>query len=318
MMKKKLKYIIGATLLFTAFNLKAQDIPKELMGVYTSKPSNKFSDEFNGNRNNNIFDVKKWHYRASTKDGLGQGPEYVQEKDGKLICFGLKDQRKSGALVSNDYFQFGWYAFKWKTTGIYHNKRNAWHPSVWGSLDDTHGNNVPRTTGKESNWMEIDIMEFSTGGGENTDWSSDAPAYLWVDSLKQKVKVNIEPGPSFSWKKAIMIDGKTDKYKEEVIGAKGHGNWQTLAMEYHPDYMQMWKLDKDTWVRIGNKVTFTDNTIPPTLRTVPRKAVKPLYWYVGSLFFTYGKTPIREDQITNSTFEVDWFHYHPIKKRSLK
>lgn len=95
-------------------------------------------------------------------------------------------------------------------------------------------------------------------------------------------------------------------------------HWQTLAMEYHPDYMQMWKLDKDTWVRIGNKVTFTDNTIPPTLRTVPRKAVKPLYWYVGSLFFSYGKTPIREDQITNSTFEVDWFHYHPIKKKSLK
>lgn len=313
-MKKSKQLMFAIACVFTTIGVNAQKLPKELKGIYECKPDAKYSDEFNGKRKNNSFDIKKWHYRESTKKGLGQGAEYVQEKDGKLICYGIKDQRKSGALVSNDYFQYGWYAFKWKTTGINENKRNAWHPSVWGSLDDTRGNKVPGTTGEGSNWMEIDVMEFSTGGGEHTDWSSDAPCYIWVDSLQKKVKVNRDEGPSFGWKKAIMIDGKKDKYKGEVIGTKGFDEWQELAMEYHPDYLQMWKLDGNSWVRIGNKVTFTDNSIPPTLRTVPKKAVKPLYWYVGSLFFTYGKTPIREDQITNSTFEVDWFHYHPLKK----
>lgn len=313
-MKKTVKYIIGATLIFTVLSVNAQDLPKELKKVYHKKPSKKHSDEFNGKRKNNSFDTKKWHYRESTKKGLGQGQEFVEEKDGKLFCYGIKEKRKSGAIVSNDYFQYGWYAVKWKTTGIYHNKRNAWHPSVWGSLDDTRGNKVPGTYEKGKSWMEIDLLEFSTGGGEHTDWSSDAPAYIWVDSLQKKVKVNVGEGPKFGWKKAIMIDGKKDAYKGEVIGAKGHGEWQTVGMEYHPDYLQMWKLDGEQWVKIGNKVVFTDNTIPPSLRTVPKKAVKPLYWYVGSLFFTYGKTPIKEEQITNSSFQVDWFHYHPLKK----
>lgn len=314
---KNLKFsgLLGLFLFSIVSIVNGQELPKELKGVYKSKPDFKYSDDFNGNRSNNSFDTDKWHYRESTKAGLGQGAEYVQEKDGNLICYGHKDTRKAGAIVSNSYFQYGWYAFKWKTTGIYEDKRNGWHPSFWGSLDDTRKNKVPKTYGKGNSWMEIDIMEFSTGGGEHTDWSSDAPSYIWVDSLQKKVKVNIKPGPSFGWKKAIMIDGKKDKYKGEVIGAKGHGEWQMLAMEYHPDYLQMWKKDNGKWVKIGNTVKFTDNDIPPSLRTVPKKAVKPLYWYIGSLFFTYGKTPIREDQITNSSLIVDWFHFYPFKKK---
>lgn len=162
--------------------------------------------------------------------------------------------------------------------------------------------------------MEIDIMEFSTGSGEATDWSSDAPSYIWNDSLNKRVKVNDPNGKAFGWKKAIMIDGLKDSYKGEVIGAKGHDKWQTLGMEYHPDYIQMWKLDGNQWVKFGNTVSFSDDDKIPTLRTVPKKAVKPLYWYIGSLFLSFGKPDISEEQITNSTFEVDWFHFHSLKK----
>lgn len=309
-----LKVTFITAFLMVGFSSKAQELPPDLKGVYKSKPNSKLSDEFNGNRKKASFDTKKWHFRKSTKAGLGQGEKYVQEKDGILTCYGIKSERKAGAIVSNDYFQYGFYAFKWKTTGIPHNKRNVWHPSVWGSLDDTRKNWVPGTRGKGDSWMEIDIMEFSTGGGEHTDWSSDAPAYIWTESLQKKVKVNKGEGPGFGWKKAIMIDGKKDTYNGEVIGKYGHDQWQILGMEYHPDYLQMWKKDGDKWVKIGNIVNFTDDDTMPTLRTVPKKAVKPLYWYMGSLYFTYGKTPIREEQIRNSSFQVDWFHFHSLKK----
>ncbi|MDO6801341.1 hypothetical protein Q4595_02655 [Wenyingzhuangia sp. 1_MG-2023] len=297
---------------FTTIGVNAQKLPKELKGIYECKPDAKYSDEFNGKRKNNSFDTKKWHYRESTKKGLGQGQEFVEEKDGKLFCYGIKEKRKSGAIVSNDYFQYVWYAVKWKTTGIYHNKRNAWHPSVWGSLDDTKKGKVPGTYEKGMSWMEIDIMEFSTWKASGTDWNADAPAYIWVDSIQKRAKVN-KLGKKFGWKKAMMTDGKKDKYKGKVIGSHSFDEWQTLGMEYHPEYLQLWQIDNGEWVKIGHRVVFTNNDVKPSLRTVPKKAVKPLYWYIGNLFMPQGKTKVTEDQITDCTFLVDWFHFYKLK-----
>ena len=288
------------------------EMPAELKGIYSSEPNSEYSDEFNENRLGNAFDISKWHFRESTKTGLGQGNEFVQEKDGKLICYGIKSKRKAGAIVSNNYFQYGWYAFKWKATGMPEDQRNAWHPAIWGSLDDTRKNTVPGTNGPGDSWMEIDIMEFSTWPKTYTNWNSDAPAYIWVDSLNKKVKVNIEPGPSFGWEKAVMIDGIKDEYNGEVIGRSGHDQWQVWGMEYHHDYLQMWKKDGEDWVKVGNTIVFTEDEIIPSSKTVPRKAVKPLYWYIGNLFLPHGNTEIQEEQISNSTFEVDWFHFHPV------
>ncbi len=304
-------YFIGIHFVF-----QAQNLPKELLKTYETEPLEKYSDEFNGKRKKNSFDTKKWHYRQPKpwRKGLATGSKYVQEKDGKLICHGRKDDHKAGGIVSNKYFQYGFYAFKWKTTGIADDQRNAWHPSVWGSLNDTHNKKVPGTYEKGKSWMEIDIMEFSTWKQNGTDWNADAPAYIWVDSLQKKVKVNQPKGKAFGWKKAMMTDGKKDTYKDVVIGSTGFDKWQTLGMEYHPDYLQLWQIDGDTWVKIGHKVTFTENDVPPSLRTVPKKAVKPLYWYIGNLFMPHGKTKITEEQITNSTLELDWFHYHSLKK----
>lgn len=308
----KIKLVV---LLLITVSVSAQQLPEELKNVYASKADMSVSDEFNAKRKNNKFNANKWHYRPATKwrTGLGTGQEFVEEKDGKLICYGLKDKRKAGGIISNKYFQYGFYAFKWKTTGMPANKRNAWHPSIWGSLGDSNKNTVPNTSGKGDSWMEIDIMEFSTWSKVSTDWSSDAPCYIWVDSLQKKVKVNRDEGPTFGWKKAIMIDGKKDAYKGKVMGKDGHGKWQTWGMEYHPEYLQMWLLDGDKWVKVGNLVKFSDNETMPSLRSVPKKAVKPLYWYIGNLYMPHGKTEIQEAQITNSTFEVDWFRFHPIK-----
>ena len=68
-MKNILKLTLSTSLLLTVLSVKSQDLPKELLGIYSTKPSKKYSDEFNGNRKNNAFDTKKWHYRESTKAG---------------------------------------------------------------------------------------------------------------------------------------------------------------------------------------------------------------------------------------------------------
>lgn len=295
-------------------SLQAQGLPEQLAEVYEPEPDLRRSDEFNGRRAGNAFDESRWHFRESTKKGLGQGPEFVEERDGKLIAYGRKSLRKAGGIVSNEPFQFGWYGFRWRTTGMPEDQRSAWHPSIWGSWDDTRGNYVQGTRGDGESWMEIDILEFVTHSPTSTFWGSDAPAYIWDDSLGKRVKVNDPDGRSLGWEKAIMFDGTHDRHNGEVIGTKGHGEWQTWGMEYHPDYLQMWKLEGDQWVKVGNTVTFTDDSVTPTERTVPKKAVKPLYWYLGNLFLPHGRTEIQEDQITNSTFEIDWFRYHPLAK----
>lgn len=314
--KNYAKYFIFVFIIILSAKGFAQNVPDELSTIYKTTPSKKYSDEFNGKRRNNSFDKGKWHYRQPQpwKKGLAVGQEFVEEKEGKLICYGRKKHRKAGAIVSNDYFQYGFYAFRWKTTGISQEQKNVWHPSVWGSLDDTRKNKVPGTYEKGMSWMEIDIMEFNTWKAKGTEWNADAPAYIWVDSLQAKVKVNQPKGKAFGWKKAMMTDGVKDKYKGKVIGKYDFDKWQVLGMEYHPEYLQLWQIDGDEWVKIGHKVFFTDNDVTPSLRTVPKKAIKPLYWYIGNLFLPHGKKAITEDDITEATLEVDWFRFYPIKK----
>ena len=295
-----------------------QDIPQALYGVYEQEADAKYSDEFNAKRDKNAFDTSKWHYRKTTKGrpGLGQGQEYVQEKNGKLICYGLKSTRKGGAIVSNRYFQYGFYAFKWRAKGMPHNRRNAWHPSVWGSFNDTKGSKVPSTSTRGDSWMEIDIMEFSTSSKTSTYWNTDAPAYIWVDTLMRRIKVNKGLGPKFGWKKAVMTDGVKDAFNGDVIGTKNHHKWKTLGMEYHPEYLQLWQKEGRKWYAIGHRIRLTSNKVKPSRKTVPRKAAKPLYWIIGNLFLPHGKTKIEEAQITNAKLELDWFRYHQLSKNN--
>ncbi|WP_033194542.1 LamG domain-containing protein [Ochrovirga pacifica] len=310
MMKKRYLFIC-----LIAVATHAQHLPKSLEHTYETEANPRYSDEFNADRKHHKFDASKWHYRQPKpwRKGLATGKEYVQEKDGKLICFGRKHEKKAGGIVSNNYFQYGFYAFRWKTTGIHEEGKNVWHPSVWGSLDDTQKGKVPYTSGKGDSWMEIDIMEFSTWKASGTDWNADAPAYIWVDSIKKRAKVN-KLGKKFGWRKAMMTDGKKDKYKGKVIGSYGFNEWQTMGMEYHPDYLQLWLVDEGEWVPVGHRIHFTDNNVKPSLRTVPKKAVKPLYWYIGNLYMPQGKAAVTEEQITECTFEVDWFHFYDLKK----
>jgi len=317
-MKKK-HVLVGLCCLIVGLNIHvvAQDLPKTLSGIYELQADASYSDEFNAKRKNNAFDTKKWHYRKSSpnRPGIGEGEMFVQEKNGKLICHGLKSLRKGGAIVSNSYFQHGFYAFKWRAKGIPHDKRSAWHPSVWGSFNDTRGSRVPSTSSRGNSWMEIDIMEFMTHSKNATVWTADAPAYIWVDTLMRRVKVNKVLGHKFGWKKAIMTDAKNISHNGEVIGTKNHHKWTTLGMEYHPEYLQLWKKERKEWVKIGQRITFSNNNIKPSKSTVPIKAAKPLYWIIGNLYFPLGKTSILEQEISNSRFEVDWFRYHQILKR---
>lgn len=317
----KMKHIISITIALFIIVCKGQKAPSAIAYRYEKLPDIEISDEFNASRKNDAFDTSKWHYRKPTskRTGLATDAYHVKEKEGKLICYGQKGTKKAGAIISNKPKQYGWYSFRWKTTGIDANKRNAWHPAIWGAYHNSKGESVPGTVGKNSNWMEIDIVEFNSWSTTMTEWSADAPAYIWVDSLNQKVKVNSGRGPGFGWKKAIMFDGHSDKYKGEVLGGDNFNEWQVWGMEFHPEYLQMWKKDNDIWVKVGHTIIFTDKDIKPTIRTVPRHTVHPLYWYLGNLYMPQNKKiPIREEQITNSTLEVDWFHFYPLKKSSEK
>ena len=65
---------------------------------------------------------------------------------------------------------------------------------------------------------------------------------------------------------------------------------------------------------VGLQFRVTENDVKPSLRTVPKKAVKPLFWYIGNLYMPQGKAKFPEEEITECTFEVDWFHFHPLSK----
>ena len=38
-----------------------------------------------------------------------------------------------------------------------------------------------------------------------------------------------------------------------------------------------------------------------------------MFWYIGNLFLDQNPDKIKEYQITNSAFDVDWFRYYPYK-----
>lgn len=280
----------------------AQEIPNEIKDLYRASVDRSLSDEFNAHRKENKVDLKKWIYRRTKNSGASA--TFVQEKDGRLICKGIKAKKRAGGIVSRKYKQYGWYVVRWKTTGINPNARSAWHPSIWsGQTNGQHAKTADfkRIPNAKGGWLEFDMVEFETHR-PHAVWSADAPARVYAPSLNKLVKVNDANGKALGYKKAVMI--------EKV--SSGFSDWQIWGLEYHPDYLQMWKKEGKVWTKQGRLIKF--NNQKPSLNSIPKSCRKPMFWYLGNLYLPHGKIPIKKSEITDSTLEVDWFRFHPFKK----
>lgn len=307
--KNKLKITLIGFIILSINHLIAQ-IPSAIAHQYESTRDTSISDEFNANRPSNSVNLNKWNYRETKESGAST--RYVTEENGHLICRGIKADKKAGGIVSKQYKKYGFYVTRWRTTGIDPNERSAWHPSIWsgrvnGQIRPSARELAPIIDeGYGRGWLEIDFVEFENFSSNSTHWSADAPARLFVPSINKTVKVNDADGRALGFKKAVMVE-KVDS---------GFSDWQVWGLEYHPDYIQMWKKTGNRWDKKGEIVHFVNNINDATKTTIPKAARQEMFWYLGNLYLPQGRTPIREDQITNSTLQVDWFRFYPYTEDS--
>lgn len=137
-------------------------------------------------------------------------------------------------------------------------------------------------------------------------WSSDAPARL-VDSTGVKRKV-ITKGPGLE--KAIMKD----------VVAIHDDRWQTIGLEYSPDYLKLWQKKEGRWTDYSDRlVTFVDDDPDKpeskyTITTIGRKAAQPAFWVLGNVVSPYLWPRIEDGTIKHTmhdmSFDIDYFRYY--------
>jgi hypothetical protein len=270
--------------------------PKKVKDIYDTKVDKSISDEFDGNGE---IDLKKWNYRQTKPTGIAVGKKFVHKENGKLICYGWKKERKAGGIVTKNKSHFGFIETKFKVSGIFNDRQTIWHPSIWGAQCNGQVDFGKECLKSDGNWLEIDMMEF-----ENTPtarWSADAPARVRVESLKRSVKVNDNNGKKLGFKKAIMIKKVTDNFHA----------WRQLGLEYNPKYLQLWEVLNGEWTKMGRKIVFNHKT--PSLSSIPKECASQMFWYLGNLFNPYKNQKFEEKEVTNSTLEIDYFRFYPLK-----
>ena len=306
MLLQKLHCLLLAVAMFTG-TVFSQNIPNQIKDLYKDRADYSISDEFNGKRTDNSVDLNKWDYRRTKNSG--PSTKYVREQYGYVSCKGIKADRRAGGIVSKEYKKHGFYTLRWRARGIDPAKRSAWHPSVWSAIGNGQ---LPGSLSKRQvpnigdGWLEIDMIEFENFSTTNTHWSADAPARVRVPDLEKLVKVNDADGLSQGFAKAVMIPRVDTDFNE----------WQIYGLEYATTYLQMWKRTSTGWEEQGRRVVFNDDT--PSIGSIPNVARSSMFWYIGNLFLDQNPDKIKEYQITNSAFDVDWFRYYPRNLSSSK
>lgn len=271
-------------------------LPKEIRKIYKNKIDIRVSDEFDGNGE---VDLSKWNYRQTKPNGIATGENFVRKVNGNLVCYGWKREKKAGGIVAKMQTHFGFIYTKFKVSGIVNSQQTVWHPSIWSGQCNGQTDATKECLKTGGNWLEIDMMEF-----ENTPtarWSSDAPARLKVSELKKSVKVNDVNGRKLGYEKAVMIKKVTEGFHE----------WKRLGLEYHPEYLQLWEVKDHEWLKLGRRIIFDNKK--PTIGSIPKACATPMFWYIGNLFNPYKNQKFVEEEVTNSTLEVDYFRFYPIK-----
>lgn len=292
----------------------SQQLPEGTRSQYVKYIDNSISDEFNGNSP----DFKKWgrrntggyavmdHYRDSSlvlmKSELDEGGQKINYIS--MLGIGEEGPLRTAGIVSRASGYYGFYVVRFRYNGFDNEKTrehgNIWHPSVWAARTD-HIDGVERSTCDPGFWIEIDMVEWAGHG-----WSCDAPARI-IDSKGVNRKV-ITRGPGLE--KCIM-KGDVERF----------GNsWQTIGLEYTPEYFKVWEWKDEKWSHIGDRVVKfveEDPDIPEksyTIGTMGKRARTPVFWILGNVVSRY-LYPLIEDgtvkkAMNNMTVDFDYFRYY--------
>ncbi|WP_158968006.1 hypothetical protein [Paraglaciecola sp. L3A3] len=273
-------------------------LPAELANQYSSSVDDEISDEFNSGK----LDTSKWTYRKRAAGGLGRGTEFVNFAaiDGTNEYVSLKGigaQQKGSGISSLKAVDYGFYATRWRTTGIKTDVATSFHPAIWGFWGNA-GEVNKGISPKNRHTLEIDLMEFGNWPTP-THWSTDAPAFFDGKRIVATGSAN-ESDIDFDGDKAVMLGAPNET-------RINHSDWTTLGMEYTPEYLQLWEQVNGQWYKIGDTVFFTDKNTQTSINKLHRNKC---YWLLSNLFIEFGNKP--RDR-SDTSLDVDYFRFYPIK-----
>lgn len=299
-----------------------KELPKKVRCNYVNYIDASVSDEFNSNK----LDEKKWTRRNSGgasiqdyyKDTSLVKMEQERETDGGVINFvslkasAPKGKPKTAGLVNTASAFYGFYTVRFRFRGFntdeVKEKGSIWHPSVWCGITNHNADIKKMSTKKNDHWTEIDFMEWENGAN---GWSSDAPS-RFKDSKGVKRKV-ITKGKGAE--KAIMTKGPIQEYAPI---------WQTLGLEYTPEYLKLWQWIDGEWKHIGNRViNFVEDDLQTpensyTLSTIGKKARKPVFWVLGNIVARHIAAKINKGinkhTMNDLSVDFDFFRYYRHKE----
>ncbi|TWT80251.1 hypothetical protein CA13_16640 [Planctomycetes bacterium CA13] len=292
------------------------DLPAESSRHYADAIDPSISDEFNSSR----LDTQKWGRRntggASVADHSGDDSLIVMESEesddhSSTQYVSVKATAKNGpvrtgGIVSRASGYYGFYVVRFRYRGLNSpeviEKKTIWHPAVWSGKSDNI-DDANRTTASDGYWLEIDFVEWETQTG---GWSCDAPARL-VDSKGVKRKVVTK---GHGMEKAIM--------KDEV--AIHDARWQTVGLEYSPDFLKLWQWKNGRWEYYNDRhVAFVEDDLRRpeskyTITTIGKKAAQPCFWLLGNVVSRYLVPAIESKTIKHTmedmSFDIDYFRYY--------
>jgi hypothetical protein len=280
------------------------------------------SDEFNECK----LDSNKWTRRNSsnasiqdyhTDKSLVQIEKELSKNGEKIQFVSIKATApnqvpRTAGLVSVASAFYGFYTVRFRFRGFdtqdVRERGSIWHPSVWAGITN-HNQDIPKKSVKNPKyWTEIDFMEWENGAN---GWSSDAPS-RFVDSKGVKRKV-ITKGKGAE--KAIMTKGPF-KTHDPV--------WQTIGLEYTPEYFKLWEWKNGKWVHLGKRIVhFVDDSevsseVNYTISTIGKKARQPVFWILGNIVAGFVLKKIDEGTnkhtMNDLSVDFDFFRYYRHKK----
>jgi hypothetical protein len=251
----------------------SQTPPDTVKQLYETEINWDVSDNFD------FLDFNKWCYRKP--DNLtGDGRLYVSIVDSSYLSIKCDvSDEKGGGISGLNYCRFGFFVTKFRIEGITTGVKSHTHPAIWGYRHNM--GEISKVAPVEGNdWMELDWMEYHSWSAPPC-WNSDAPPNL--DGVREKEL------------RSIMLD---NEIKTEF------GQWETIGLEYHPDYMQVWEFVNGNWKTLGRKVVAGDEQSKTVMK---RSCMQNMYWIISNVYF-YHSQGVDGD----SWLHVDFFHFYPL------
>ena len=316
-MKNSIKILVAFLSIWQVSNAQTPQQLPENGNQYETYRDNSISDEFNSEKLN----TNKWGRRntggASIENYVADKSLVVMEKEtnkGVTTKFVSikgtteKGSPKTAGLVSNASAFYGFYTVKFRFRGFdtedVKEKSSVWHPSVWSAIGNYTGGKKKSSVKNSAFWTEIDFMEWEN---KANGWSSDAPSRI-RDSKGKKRKV-VTQGKGAE--KAIMTKGPFQTYDPV---------WQTIGLEYTPEYIKLWEWKNGEWVHMGKRVVkfVEESEANPerkyTISTIGKKARQPMFWYLGNIVAKHVLAKVEKGTNTYTmndlSVDFDFFRYY--------